>query len=130
MFVSFLNGAILSSSLIIAIGAQNVFVLQQGLMKNHIFVVCFICFVCDAILMACGIFGIGGVFAKNENLSLHQENIDLSMYRAGITVQHKKFGEGVINSVEQEGDDLKLDINFEKVGHKRLMAKYANLEII
>lgn len=69
MFVSFLNGAILSFSLIIAIGAQNVFVLQQGLMKNHIFVVCFICFVCDAILMACGIFGIGGVFAKNENLS-------------------------------------------------------------
>ncbi len=56
--------------------------------------------------------------------------IDLSKFRAGVTIRHKKFGEGVINSVEQEGDDLKLDINFEKVGHKRLMAKYANLEII
>ena len=56
--------------------------------------------------------------------------VDLSKFRAGVTVYHKKFGEGVINSVEQEGEDLKLDINFEKFGHKRLMAKYANLEII
>lgn len=57
-------------------------------------------------------------------------NVDLSKFRAGVTVVHKKFGEGVINSVEQEGDDLKLDINFEKAGHKRLMAKFANLEIM
>ena len=57
------------------------------------------------------------------------EGVDLSQFRAGVTVYHKKFGEGVINSVEQEGEDLKLDINFEKAGHKRLMAKFANLEI-
>ena len=57
------------------------------------------------------------------------EGVDLSKFRAGVTVYHKKFGEGVINSVEQEGEDLKLDINFEKAGHKRLMAKFANLEI-
>ena len=58
------------------------------------------------------------------------KNADLSKFRAGVTVYHKKFGEGVINSVEQEGEDLKLDINFKKVGHKRLMAKFANLEIL
>ena len=62
---------------------------------------------------------------KNDNI-----DVDLSKFRAGVTVYHKKFGEGVINSVEHEGEDLKLDIHFEKVGHKRLMAKYANLEII
>ena len=56
--------------------------------------------------------------------------LDLSKFRAGVTVYHKKFGEGVINSAQQEGEDLKLDINFEKFGHKRLMAKFANLEII
>lgn len=59
-----------------------------------------------------------------------ENQVDLSKFRAGVTVYHKKFGEGVINSAEQEGEDLKLDINFEKVGHKRLMAKYANLEIM
>ena len=69
-------------------------------------------------------------FLSGLNKSKTEENIDLSIYKAGITVYHKKFGEGVINSVEQEGEDLKLDIHFEKVGHKRLMAKYANLEVI
>ena len=57
-------------------------------------------------------------------------NIDFSSYQSGARVYHKKFGEGTINYVEPEGDDLKVDINFDKVGHKRLMAKFANLEII
>ena len=47
-----------------------------------------------------------------------------------VRVFHKKFGEGTISIVEPEGDDLKVDINFDKVGHKRLMAKYANLEVM
>ena len=57
-------------------------------------------------------------------------NVDLSKYEAGVRVFHKKFGEGTINMVEPEGEDLKVDINFDKAGHKRLMAKFANLEII
>ena len=57
-------------------------------------------------------------------------NVDLSKYEAGVKVFHKKFGEGIISMVEPEGEDLKVDINFDKVGHKRLMAKFANLEII
>ncbi len=58
------------------------------------------------------------------------ETVDLSKYKNGQRVYHKKFGEGTINSVEQEGEDLKVDIQFDKVGHKRLMAKFAGLEII
>ena len=58
------------------------------------------------------------------------QNIDLTQYKEGTRVYHKKFGEGVIRGVEAEGDDLKVDINFEKYGHKRLMAKFAGLEII
>ena len=66
-----------------------------------------------------------------SNLNRKSENsTDLSKYQAGVRVFHKKFGEGTINYVEQEGDDLKVDINFDKAGHKRLMAKFANLEII
>ena len=66
-----------------------------------------------------------------SNLTKKSEStIDLSKYKAGVRVFHKKFGEGTINYVEQEGDDLKVDISFDKVGHKRLMAKFANLEII
>ena len=57
-------------------------------------------------------------------------NVDLSKYEAGVRVFHKKFGEGTINIVEPEGEDLKVDINFDKAGHKRLMARFANLEVI
>ena len=56
--------------------------------------------------------------------------IDVSIYKAGQNVYHKKFGEGVITKAEPEGNDLKLDIDFEKSGKKRLMAKFANLEIL
>ena len=59
-----------------------------------------------------------------------KKSVDLSLYNEGIKVRHKKFGEGIITKTEPEGDDLKVDIDFEKFGHKRLMAKFSNLEII
>ncbi len=62
--------------------------------------------------------------------SANTKTVDLSKYEVGVRVFHKKFGEGTINLVEPEGEDLKVDIDFDKAGHKRLMAKYANLEII
>ncbi|MBR2857943.1 hypothetical protein IKE96_01905, partial [bacterium] len=68
-------------------------------------------------------------FLSNLNKTKN-ENVDVSIYRAGQRVFHKKFGEGKINYVEQEGDDMKVDITFDKIGHKRLMAKFAGLEII
>ena len=58
------------------------------------------------------------------------KEVDLSKFEIGVRVFHKKFGEGTINIVEPEGEDLKVDINFDKVGHKRLMARFANLEIV
>jgi len=69
-------------------------------------------------------------FLSSLGAKANQKEIDLSQYEAGKRVYHKKFGEGTINYVEQEGDDLKVDITFDKVGHKRLMAKFAGLEII
>ena len=56
--------------------------------------------------------------------------VDISKYQEGQRVYHKKFGEGTINTLEPEGEDIKVDINFDKVGHKRLMARFAGLEII
>ena len=69
-------------------------------------------------------------FLNNLNKKAQPQNIDFSAYQSGTRVYHKKFGEGTINYVEPEGEDLKVDINFDKVGHKRLMAKFANLEIL
>ena len=51
-----LLGFITGLSLILAIGAQNIFVIEQGLKKQHIFLVCFICSISDLILIFTGIF--------------------------------------------------------------------------
>ncbi|MDP4181374.1 MAG: 3'-5' exonuclease, partial [Bacillota bacterium] len=48
-------------------------------------------------------------------------------FKVGDKVGHKKFGVGVITSMEKEKDDYKLEIQFENVGMKRLMAAFANL---
>ena len=49
-------GFITGMSLIFAIGAQNVFVIEQGLKKNFVFIVCLICAISDLILIFLGIF--------------------------------------------------------------------------
>ena len=52
----FLLGFFTSLSLILAIGAQNIFVIEQGLKKQYTFVVCFICSISDFFLIFIGIF--------------------------------------------------------------------------
>ena len=69
-------------------------------------------------------------FLNNLTKKPASASVDISIYRAGQRVYHKKFGEGKINYVEAEGDDAKVDITFDKIGHKRLMAKYAGLEVL
>ena len=68
---------------------------------------------------------LNGLANKSSN-----KKVDLTQYEAGVKIYHKKFGEGIITKTEPEGDDLKVDIDFEKYGHKRLMAKFSNLEVI
>ena len=65
-----------------------------------------------------------------NSLNKKQEKVDISQYKEGQRVYHKKFGEGTINKLESEGDDYKVDISFDKSGNKRLMAKFAGLQII
>ena len=52
IFLGFFTGL----SLILAIGAQNIFVIEQGLKKQHIFLVCIICSFSDLVLIFLGIF--------------------------------------------------------------------------
>ena len=52
LLLGFLTGL----SLILAIGAQNIFVIEQGLKKQYIFIVCLICSISDLLLIFLGIF--------------------------------------------------------------------------
>ena len=58
MTTSFLTGFFLGISLIFAIGAQNAFVLRQGIIRQHVFVVALFCSVSDAMLIFIGVTSI------------------------------------------------------------------------
>jgi len=64
MLTAFLTGFILGFSLILAIGAQNSFVLRQGLMGRHVFIVALFCSLADALLISIGVAGIS-IFLNN-----------------------------------------------------------------
>jgi DNA helicase-2/ATP-dependent DNA helicase PcrA len=59
------------------------------------------------------------------------ENEDQSLvnFVPGTRVRHPQFGVGTVLSIEQVGDDFKLTVKFASVGQKRLIAKYAKLEL-
>jgi L-lysine exporter family protein LysE/ArgO len=58
---AFIAGLLLGLSLIVAIGAQNAFVLRQGLRREHVFAVCAVCALSDAVLIAAGVAGFGAL---------------------------------------------------------------------
>ncbi len=59
MLTAIVAGFLLGGSLIIAIGAQNAFVLRQGLLKRHVFPLALFCAVSDAALILAGVAGFG-----------------------------------------------------------------------
>ena len=61
MTTAFLPCFLLGLSLIVAIGAQNAFVLRQGLRREHVFAVCAVCAGSDALLIAIGVAGFGAL---------------------------------------------------------------------
>ena len=61
MTPSVLAGLGTGLSLIVAIGAQNAFVLKQGLLRQHVFAVCAFCAVSDAALIGAGVAGAGAI---------------------------------------------------------------------
>lgn len=79
--------------------------------------------------------GKAGINAGKENININAGKANISAKSAknikvGDKVYHAKFGKGIVTSVQEEKDDCKLEIVFNGVGLKRLMASYSNLEII
>lgn len=66
----FLDGFFLQASLILALGAQNIFVLESGLKKRRQFIVASICSFCDLVLIMLGVLGASSLFLKFPSLKL------------------------------------------------------------
>jgi DNA helicase-2/ATP-dependent DNA helicase PcrA len=78
--------------------------------------------------------GRGGGRVREEGSSFNyaDENQDHSTVglRPGARVRHPQFGLGTVLNVESQLDDLKLTVRFQTVGQKKLLAKYARLELV
>lgn len=62
---AYVTGLVLGASLIIAIGAQNAFVLRQGLLRVHVAVVVFVCILVDVVLTTVGVGGLSASLGRN-----------------------------------------------------------------
>ena len=116
----FIQGFIIGSSLIIAIGPQNLYVINQGLKKNFILIVVLICSLSDSLLIICGIY------LSNNILSLNTSIITIMKLIGGIWLilyginKIKNSRHHIINNKEFN------ETNFIKVVITTLAITYAN----
>lgn len=69
IFAAFVQGLALSLGLIVAIGAQNAFVLRQGLRREHVGSVVLFCAMADAVLMAAGVLGMAQALGEHPGFA-------------------------------------------------------------
>ena len=105
----FIQGFIIGSSLIIAIGPQNLFVINQGLKKNYILIVVLLCSLSDSLLIVCGIYLSNSLLNLNDSLIITMKFIGgiwLILY--GINkiknsnshnIENKEFKESSLNKI-------------------------------
>ena len=116
----FIQGFIIGSSLIIAIGPQNLYVINQGLKNNFILIVVLICSLSDSLLIVCGIY------LSNNILSLNTSIITIMKLIGGIWLilygisKIKNSRHHIINNKEFT------ETNFIKVVITTLAITYAN----
>ncbi len=103
-------------SLILAIGAQNIFVIEQGLKKQHIFLICFVCSISDLILIFLGIF-LFHYFIQFFNLTIELIfNILLIIFLTHFIYSKIRVFNSKINFNNQVSDISKYNIFLKTLG--------------
>ena len=70
---------------------------------------------------------------KNTSLPEPDPNFeagDISQLQVGDKIQHQRFGNGVVSAIEGEADNRKATVQFEGLGEKKLVLKFAKMRII
>lgn len=101
----FVKGCGTGAGLIIAIGAQNAFVLKQGIMKSHVFIVALLCAIIDAVLIALGVGGLGKLITSVPYL------LDITKYGGAVFLFY--YGFRAFRSAYVAGQGLQIDESFE-----------------
>ena len=103
-------------SLILAIGAQNIFVIEQGLKKQHIFLVCFVCSISDLFLIFLGIFLFHYFIQYFNNTIELIFNILLVIFLIRFIYLKIKLLNSKINLNNEAQDYTKLDVFIKTLG--------------
>ena len=111
-----LLGFLTGLSLILAIGAQNVFVIEQGLKKQHVFLVCSICSISDFILIFLGIF-LFHYFTQYFNQTIELIfNILLIIFLIHFIYSKLKFLNSTVSFKDRDPNISKLNIFIKTLG--------------
>ncbi|MEL6504305.1 MAG: LysE/ArgO family amino acid transporter [Pseudomonadota bacterium] len=70
MLAAAVQGFVTGGGLIVAIGAQNAFILRKGLLRQHVFILCLVAAISDAVLIALGVAGFGTLVRQNPTVLL------------------------------------------------------------
>tara|TARA_B110000467_G_C18315502_1_gene481176 strand:- start:711 stop:1322 length:612 start_codon:yes stop_codon:yes gene_type:complete len=97
------EGALISLSLIVAIGAQNAFVIRQGLSDRHVFLVCTICAFSDAALISLGVFGFGEFLSSSSEITEIIEWLAISFLIIYSIIRFKAAWNGNMLEIEEGG---------------------------
>ena len=111
-----LLGFLTGLSLILAIGAQNIFVIEQGLKKQHVFLVCLICSISDFILIFLGIF-LFHYFTQYFNPTIELIfNILLIIFLIHFIYSKLKFLNSTVSFKDRDPNISKLNIFIKTLG--------------
>jgi L-lysine exporter family protein LysE/ArgO len=108
MLTALISGFFLGGSLIIAIGAQNAFILRQGLIQQHVFPLALFCAVSDATLILLGVAGFGeAIKAAPALLKAVQWGGGAFLIWYGITAFRRAFATGALDAGHGGGMPLR-----------------------
>ena len=103
MLSIFLEGFLLQASLIRALGAQNIFVLNSGLRREHHLLVASVCSLCDSILILVGVLGVATVFVQFPilKIALGVVGVGFLLFYGFIKLKDAKYGIGTAQTAGQ-----------------------------
>lgn len=108
MGIIFLKGFLVGCGLIIAIGAQNAFVLSQGVKKQHFLIIPAICSFCDGALIFLGVTGIGTMVSSDPYFSTFAAVFGaVFLFWYGFNSFRSALKGGSLHTSDEETDSLK-----------------------
>lgn len=99
----FIEGFLLQASLILALGSQNLFVIEMGIRRQYHYLIASICAFCDVTLVLLGVLGISALLVRVAELKIFVGFVGVGFLLYYSTLKFKEFHKGVRNTQDGQG---------------------------